>query len=96
MIPWRCVLEGEETMFKHPFLLAVVLGIATYLSIAALKSLPFSACGDLTDLLATPGALLASVAYPQGIHSDHVRAGLPPSWRATWLSTFSSGSSACA
>jgi len=71
-------------MNKRPLLLALGLGIATWLLFCLVQSLlPYSyTWGVIKDWLAMPGAFLASFFYPEGIHSD-CAAGWP------WLVIFS-------
>jgi len=53
--------------------LSVLLGIATpMLLAAALNLLPYSPATDtIHDALGMPGALIASLIYPEGVHTGH-------------------------
>ena len=58
-------------------LLAAGLGILTSVVIAAANQLPYSVLRDtITDALSVPGGAIASVVYPEGVHSGHGA----PSW----------------
>ena len=51
-------------------LVSAALGVGTAYAIPALRRLPYSSARDLvTDGLAMPGGLLASIFYPEGVHT---------------------------
>ncbi|UHQ20900.1 hypothetical protein LVB87_07125 [Lysobacter sp. KIS68-7] len=53
-------------------LLSLSLGVGTCLAISWLSYLPFSAARDaVNDALAMPGAVIASVIWPEGIHTGN-------------------------
>lgn len=58
---------------KRPLLLALSLGIATsVLTGIANTYLPYSEIKiRITDALTIPGALIAGLAYPEGVHTGH-------------------------
>jgi len=68
-------------MLKRPFVIGVGLGFATYLLLGLARTLlPYSrSMGVVTDALALPGGLVASVFYPEGIHTGRGA----PGW--AWL-----------
>lgn len=49
--------------------LSIGLSVATLWAISALKSLPYGEGGDLTDTLSLPGAFIAFLFYPEGVHT---------------------------
>lgn len=58
-------------------LVGLVLGVGTAFAVSALRLLPYSRGRDLvTDTLSLPGGILASVFYPEGVHTG----GGPPTW----------------
>lgn len=63
-------LWGADVL-KRPFLIAIVLGILTSLVVGLAEGyLPYSEAKTwVIDALTVPGALIAGIAYPQGIHS---------------------------
>jgi flagellar biogenesis protein FliO len=51
-------------------LISLVLGVGTAYAISALRHLPYSRGRDLvTDTLSLPGGILASIFYPEGVHT---------------------------
>ena len=58
-------------MLKRPPLVSLALGIATFVVIGVVKTyLPYSEAKDrILDALTVPGALIAGIAYPQGVHT---------------------------
>jgi hypothetical protein len=59
-------------MLKRPFLSAVVLTFFTFLISLAVGHLPYSETRDLiTDSVMLPGAFVASLVYPEGVHTGH-------------------------
>lgn len=57
--------------FFKKLLLSVTGGISTLVLIVAIRNLPYSTTRDLiTDVLSLPGGILASLFYPQGVHSN--------------------------
>ena len=51
-------------------LLSAVLTVITIEGVGTLKHLPYSITRDrITDALSLPGALIASVFYPEGVHT---------------------------
>lgn len=51
-------------------LISLVLGAATACSVSALKRLPYSRARDVvTDALSSPGGILATMLYPEGVHT---------------------------
>lgn len=58
-------------MLRRPFLFAVAFGVATWLSIALITTFlnDNGTWGAVKDMLALPGALVASLIYPQGVHT---------------------------
>lgn len=58
-------------------LVSLVFGVGTAYAISALRHLPYSRGRDLvTDTLSVPGGVLASIFYPEGVHTG--------SGAATW------------
>lgn len=58
-------------------LVSLALGIGTAYAVSALRHLPYSRGRDLvTDALSLPGGILASIFYPEGVHTG--------SGAATW------------
>ena len=54
------------------FLLSIVLGVLTLFGVGALNHLPYSPIRDsFSDALTFPGGLVASLFYPEGIHTGH-------------------------
>ncbi len=60
-------------MRKRPLLIALALGIATFVVVGVADTyLPYSEAKIwITDALTVTGALIAGIAYPQGIHTGH-------------------------
>lgn len=57
---------------KKRLLLSLVLGIATSFSIGLTKHLPYSEMRDaVTDGLTWSGGFIASLVYPEGVHTGH-------------------------
>jgi hypothetical protein len=57
---------------KRRLLLSLALGIATSFLIGLTKHFPYSETRDaITDALTLPGAFIASLVYPEGIHTGH-------------------------
>ena len=57
---------------KRRLLLSLALGIATSFLIGQAKYLPYSETRDaITDALTLPGGFIASLVYPEGIHTGH-------------------------
>ncbi len=55
---------------KRRLLLSLALGIATSFFIGLTKHLPYSETRDaITDGLTLPGGFIASLVYPEGIHT---------------------------
>ena len=69
-------------MLKRPLFLSLVLGIATFIVIGVVKTyLPYSEVKDrVIDALTVTGALIAGIAYPQGVHT-----GSGPSLWGLWV-----------
>jgi hypothetical protein len=60
-------------MLKKPLLFALPMGLLTWVLIGTLKSYlpPSQTTGAVFDALAFPGALAASLVYPEGVHTGH-------------------------
>lgn len=60
-------------MLKRPVLFSLAMGFLTWVLIGALKShvSQSKTTGTIFDALAFPGALVASLVYPEGIHTGH-------------------------
>lgn len=58
-------------MLRHRLLLALTLGFATQFFVGlAATYLPYSQTRDtVLDALSVPGALIAGLVYPQGVHT---------------------------
>ena len=57
---------------KGRILLAMALGAASSILIGLAKHLPYSETRDaITDGLTLPGGFIASLVYPEGIHTGH-------------------------
>ncbi|HZR33488.1 MAG TPA: hypothetical protein VFA76_16710 [Terriglobales bacterium] len=57
---------------KRRLLLALVLGIAMSGLIGLASHLPYSETRDaITDVLTLPGGFIASLVYPEGVHTGH-------------------------
>lgn len=55
---------------KRRLLLALALGIATSFLIGLASHLPYSETRDaITDALTLPGGFIASLVYPEGVHT---------------------------
>ena len=67
-------------MLKRPFLFSLPMGLLTWVLIGAMKSYfpPNQTTGTIFDALAFPGALVASVVYPEGVHTGHGAPGWAP------------------
>jgi hypothetical protein len=65
-------------MLRHRLLLALTLGFATQFFVGlAATYLPYSQARDtILDALSIPGALIAGLVYPQGVHTG----GGAPYW----------------
>lgn len=51
-------------------LFSLILGVGTAYVVSALSHLPYSRGRDLvTDTLSLPGGILASIMYPEGVHT---------------------------
>lgn len=56
----------------HRFILSLALGIATIFMIGLIKELSYTERRyAITDTLSLPGAYLASLVYPEGVHTGH-------------------------
>ena len=62
---------GLPPMKKAKLLLvSLILGVGTAFAVSALSHLPYSRGRDLvTDTLSLPGGVLASIIYPEGVHT---------------------------
>jgi len=60
-------------MLKRPLLFSLPMGLLTLVLIGALKSylFPSQTTASIFDALAFPGALVASLVYPEGVHTGH-------------------------
>lgn len=57
---------------KRRLLFSLALGIVTSFLIALTKHLPYGETRDaITDALSLPGGFIASLVYPEGIHTGH-------------------------
>jgi len=58
-------------MLKRPLLISLALGIATFVVVGVVEAyLPYSKAKIwIIDALTVTGALIASLAYPQGVHT---------------------------
>ena len=60
-------------MLRRPLLFSLPMGLLTWVVIGALKSYlyPSQTMDSIFDALALPGAVLASLVYPEGVHTGH-------------------------
>ena len=60
-------------IIKRPLLFSLSLGLLTWVLIGGLKSYlsRSQTVGPIFDALAFPGALVASLVYPEGVHTGH-------------------------
>lgn len=69
-------------MLKRPLLISLALGIATLVVLGVVEAyLPYSETKIwVIDALTVTGALIAGIAYPQGVHSEGAGADLWGLW----------------
>lgn len=59
-------------MLNRPFLSAVLLTLLTFVIALTVSRLPYSETRDvITDTLTLPGGFIASLVYPEGVHTGH-------------------------
>jgi hypothetical protein len=64
------MLNSKRFISAKLIVMSLFLGISTWFAIGALSYLPYSTTRDaVSDALASPGGLIASVFYPQGTHT---------------------------
>lgn len=59
-------------MLRRPLLSAMTLTFFTFLMVLVANYLPYSEARDaITDAITLPGGFMASLVYPQGVHTGH-------------------------